>query len=562
VAVDVYRFEEDPFGEYHFDQINSLPAITDASGTFAFADLTVSVQLQTVIPSVPPYEPIELVRPDSLPSLVFRVSAPLESNFVEVYDERTILDADWLAAHPQRLQVSLTGSAPFVVEVPDYEPSTWPSDNDFDFLRVGRAIRDEIGELGEARPDYVDYQGKPGYMLSSNVRTVNVEPSFFPGQIDAPFGGTLQIGGHFGASLKALSKDLYYSVSAWEYSGDPALPFDPTQLTSGVQVDDPLFNKYYELPTGTQPKGKWHTLNLGSFMGTITAVEAPHPASLVGTSVTVYRWPGPTDPRAEYWPFPDLILNWNSRTAPDGLVILTLEAYERVGGTETRPDLKKLAMDSPPSMNRHLPLRIDNCPPRPTYLPYDATDPDQRKFHTAYARFIGVSEQAGTFDPAHVWQPGTSEPMHICNELSVQTGQTNGNECILVRYSVEDGAGNPHQHVSQYSLRAQYTPKAVPGAPDSKNLKLKPTFSGFKDISGSYSPAGPPTMQVHDFASVIVPLSADGWPPEPSGDTVSPSPCPQYALEVSLGSSVRTVNGWSRLFSRRHVSRHIIVKRI
>jgi hypothetical protein len=59
---------------------------------------------------------------------------------------------------------------------------------------------------------------------------------------------------------------------------------------------------------------------------------------------------------------------------------------------------------------------------------------------------------------------------------------------------------------------------------------------------------------------VIVPENADGWPPEPNGDTISPSPCPQYALEVSLRCRLRTVNGWGRLYHYHRVSRHIIVK--
>jgi hypothetical protein len=33
-------------------------------------------------------------------------------------------------------------------------------------------------------------------------------------------------------------------------------------------------------------------------------------------------------------------------------------------------------------------------------------------------------------------------------------------------------------------------------------------------------------------------------------------------VEVGLGCSVRTVDGWSRLFSRRYVSRHLIIKRV
>ena len=70
-----------------------------------------------------------------------------------------------------------------------------------------------------------------------------------------------------------------------------------------------------------------------------------------------------------------------------------------------------------------------------------------------------------------------------------------------------------------------------------------------------------PTMEVSDFRSVIVPANLDGWPPEPGGDILEGWQCPQYAVEVFLGGSVRTVDGWARLFSRRHLSRHIIIRR-
>ena len=60
----------------------------------------------------------------------------------------------------------------------------------------------------------------------------------------------------------------------------------------------------------------------------------------------VYRRPGPYKNTEEYWPFPDLMVIWDSTAAPDGLVILTLEVYERTGGTDTNPQLKKLAMDT------------------------------------------------------------------------------------------------------------------------------------------------------------------------------------------------------------------------
>lgn len=554
VGVDVYRLDEDALGQYQFQQLNPLPAITDSAGYFAFADLSVTVQVQSVTPGTPPYEAVELVQPDSLPNLVFRVSAPTESEFVELYDERVIIDADWEAAHPERFEVPLTGSSPFGVEIPDYVPAAWPPGKEFHFLRVGRAVRDEIGELGEARPDYIDYHGKPGYMVSSNRRMVNSEPSLFPDRVDAPFGGTLQIGGRFGGALHALAGNLYYTVSSCKYVGDPALPFDPAHLTDVVPIQDPLYNKRYLLPTPALPKGRWETLSLGPFTGTIVSVEAPHSPGLVGTPVMVYKWSGLPDPTIEYWPFPDLIAIWDSKAADDGLVILALEVYERTGGTDTSPAVKKLAMDSPPSENRHLPLHIDNQPSRPKYLPYEPTDADQTKFHIAYASFIGVPESSESV--------GASTPMGVCNEMAVSPGHPDGNECILVRYSVEDGDGNPHQHIADYSMSVEYTPKAVlPGARDSTGLSLKSTFTGFKPISQSYSFAVPPIMEVDDFRSVVVPQIADGWPPEPSGDTSLPPPCPQYALEVALRCSVRTVNGWGRLYGHRHVSRHIIVKR-
>jgi hypothetical protein len=551
VAVDVYRFSQDAFGEYQFLQLNVLPALTNAAGAFAFADLPVAVQVQTVIPGSPPYEPIEIVQPTSLPSLVFRISAQTGTDFVEIYDERTVVDADWLAAHPDRPQVPLSSSAPFEILVPDYVPVRVVPGKEFHFLRVGRAIRDEIGELGESRADYVDYQGKAGYLISSNVRTVNAQPSYFGGQVDAPFGGTLQIGGQFGAGYLAtpLVDNLYYTASFWTYSGNPNLPFNAAHLGVETQIQHPLANKRHILPTPALPNGRWETLPLGPFQGKITAVEAPHSPTLIGDKVPVYKRPGLPNLATEYWPFWDLMITWPSSAAPNGLIILTLEAYERTGGSDTEPELKKLAMDS--SVNAHLPLTIDNRPPVPVFLPYDPADPQERKFHTAYAHFLGVAESMGA-----------STPMGVCNEMAVATGDVDGNESILVRYSVEDGAGSAHQHLHHYRLWAEYTPKAVPGARDTQGLALKQTFAGFQAISQQYAPTVPPILEVSDFRSAIVPAVADGWPPEPAGDTLENWQCPQYALEVGLGCSVRTVDGWARLFGARHASRHLIIRRI
>jgi len=582
VLVDVYRFSLAGDGEVLTERLNQAAARTSVTGEFDFVDLPVSVETQWVIPGSPPYDPVEVVNLGSLPNLAFRIAVEADvltgtaaqgTQFVEVYDERAVIDESWVTSHPERMHVALNGGPAIPILIPEGDEEATllagisipaPPGTGFHFLRVGRAIRDEIGELGEARPDYVDYFGKAGYMISSNVRTVNGQPSFFGDQVDAPFGRTLQIGGHFGTDflVPALTDNLYYTVSFWEYTGDPALAFDPAHLTNGSQILDPLFNKKYLLPTPALPKGKWETLNLGPFDGTITAVQPPHDPALVGTSIEVYKRPPLPNPLTEYWPFWDLMVIWNSATASNQLIILTLEAYQRTGGTDTNPKLTKLAMSSSP--NDHLPLMIDNRIPVPKFLPYDPADTTERKFHTAYARFAPFEQVR--YSPGSLFGPGgeTSTPMGICNGMLVVLGQVDGNECILVRCSVEDGSGNAHPHIWSYELYAKYTPQAVSGAPDEDVISLKPSFSGHDDIDGKYTPVTPPIMEVDNKTSVLVPSDPDGWPPE-SGDPwaigAGNTPCPQYAMEFTLRCTVRTVNGWSRLFGRRHVSRHIIIKR-
>lgn len=552
VQVDAYRFTHNAEGEVQFESL--LSEQTDDVGDFTFSNIPVPVEVQTVISSTPPYPTIEIINPDSLPNLAFRVSVQAElltdttvhgTQSLEVFDERELIEQDWQdwsASHPERMNVPLIGGPPIQVLIPeDVEEAallvdmgvTAPTGTGFHFLRVGRVIRDEIGELGESRPDYDDYYGRAGYMYSSNVRTVNPQPSFFGGQKVAPFGGTLHIGGHFGAGLVTppLSDNLYYKVSFWEYSGDLANPYDPALLTNETQILDPLFNKKYTLPNATYPKGKWDTLHLGPFDGTVG-----------GNPVKVYKRPGLPLP-TEYFAFWDLMVIWDSRAAQNGLVVLTLEAFEKTGGTFTNPQLAAL---STPSINDHLPLVIDNRAPVPKM--YD--------FRTGFA----------TFSPETL---GSVLPLDPCGEMPVTVGQVNSNECILVRYSVEDGAGNAHPHLSRYDLWVEYTRR---GASSSSRVVLKgdgdnpanPPFGtglGKEDINGIYAPIPltSPVYSVYDYDSVLVPQVDDTWPPETQGDP--PSPCVQYAAEVSLGCRVRTVNGWSRLFGYHHTSRHIIIKR-
>jgi hypothetical protein len=205
VRVDVYRFFIDPDGNTQFEQLNQVAEKTSITGDFSFTDLPVSVQVQTVIPGGPPYKPVEITNPGSLPNLGFRISVEAEvltsgtsqgTQFVDIYDEREAITSDWVTSHPERLNVELSGSLsiPVLISEENEEavlvagitlPSSPVPGKEFHFLRIGRATRDEIGEVGTS---------KQGYMNSAS-------PSFFPNIVDAPFGGKLQIGGHFGADL-------------------------------------------------------------------------------------------------------------------------------------------------------------------------------------------------------------------------------------------------------------------------------------------------------------------------------------------------------------------------
>lgn len=559
VCIDTYHFAADSTGAIHFQLLSQVAHRTDVAGNFAGANLPVVVEVQTVIPGSPPYLPVEVTKPTSLPNVAFRItvesavltgSIPEGQQFVEIYDERQVIDSSWIMAHPERMQVPLAGGPALQVLVPAGNavaaivaglsvPTPAVPGKEFHFLRVGRVIREEIGELGDVRPEFVD---KAGYMRSTDT-WAPYTPSFFGGVYDAPFGGTLHIGGHFGAVWSAI--DLYYTVTAWDYSGNPA---NPLAVGSGQQILTGLFNKRYLLPTPALPHGQWETLNLGPFDGTITAVEPPHDPSLIGTAVKVYKRPAPPNLATEYWPFWDLIVLWNSAAGPNALRVLSLEAYARTGGSETAPALTKLAMD--PSVHGVLPLMVDNRPPVPTLLPYNPAVP-ATKFYKAFATFIGAPEAVGA-----------SFPMGVCNEMTVTPGQPHGNECLLVRYSIEDGTGNPHPHLGWYAIQAEFTPKAVLGAPDSAHLSLKPAFTGYHSLSAQYTPHLPPVLAVSNVISVVVPAAVEGWPPE-QGDTwgLPTGTCPQYAMEVGLTCWVRTIDGWARLFGTPHVSRHLIVKR-
>jgi len=546
VSVDVYRFENDGSG-FTFYRLNQVPARTDDHGKFDFSNLPVPVEVQWVTSGIYPYDSEDIVNPDSQPNIAFRISIEAEvltgvtaevlievtsqgTQFSDIYDERQIIDQEWKDTHQERIDVPLEDGVTIEIEIPEgnaeatFLVSTLDlpefNDKDFHFLRVGRATRDEIAELGDTRYDYI---GKPGYMVSSDMTTVNSHPSFFGGHVNAPFGHVLHIGGVFAHNFPSYGPNLYYTISFWEYDGDPDEEFDHEKLENEVQILDPLYNKKYILPNGDFPQGKWETIHLGPFEG-----------ELNGNPVEVYKRPD-THPN-EYWPWKDLMAIWNSAEAPNSLIVLTIKAYKKIGVQQDgKLKLKEITMD--PSEYNHLPLHIDNRPPVPTFS----------QICTGYAKFPNsINPIVAQLDP--------------CGEISVTPNQQDGNECIVVDYSIEDGSGNAHPHVDSYKLGISYTPK---GGLSSTNVHLEPEFMYPLKNKLKYKypndPQESPLHYVQDYSSVLVPSSLNGWPPEPNGDE-SPQ-CNQYAAAIYLSCSVRTVNGWGKLFGNPSVSRFVIIRK-
>jgi hypothetical protein len=548
VRVDMYRFRLGPDGASSFERMNRVSARTDVFGRFSFTDprdLQVPVEVRLLGSGAPPYTPVEHVLARSLPSLVFHVTVDTEvlppgggasvgSDFREVFDERSGVTPDWLAANPDRVRVPLSGAAGLTVSIDPSAPEaallagvdagSAPPGTQVHLLRVGRATRDEIQAIGS---------GKAGYMTSGPA---SVE--------DAPFARTLHIGGHFGADFPLLSGNLYYALSFARYTGTSGssytdaigASFDPSRLTGRTPIRSPLVNRRYILPTGPTDPGRWQNLNLGPFDGTITEGDP----SMIGTIVQVYQRPPLPNPVVEYYPFWDLLAVWDSSAAPNDLVVLQIEAYQRVGGTADRPQLKPLSIA--PSVNDHLPLRIDNRPP-------------VLKLNSLHQ---------GTARVAAPLQVSDNGPLNDCGNLRVTDVPADRNACLIPTYSIEDGSGNAHPHVAGYELSVTYSPR---GALGSAAIPL--IFGGFPDgiagghpvtyhaIAGSYAATSPPELRIFNQSSVIVPSALHGWPPQSDGAT----PCPQYAASINLSASVRAVDGWGRAFGPQSLARYIILSR-
>ena len=260
------------------------------------------------------------------------------------------------------------------------------------------------------------------------LRLTSSVSSFFPGGVDAPFGSTLQVGGHFGKTIREKGDNIYYRIYYSPYSSNPDAPFNPASAT---QINAPLFNKKYILPTYPGDAGAWHTLYLG-----------PHTAEVNGTPAQVYQRPPLYDTALEYMPFPNLMAIWDSTTAKDEQILMSIEVYEKIGEVNGVPQLAPIALESNVDTFEFLPLVTDNRLSAP-------------KINTWETRVATFSPQG--FDS------GFLPDINPSSEMEVSTVAANGNESLVLEYSVEDGSAYPH--LRYYKLRVKYSHSQIEPPP-------------------------------------------------------------------------------------------------
>lgn len=475
----------------------------------------------------------------------------------DLFDERQEVNDAWLRANPRRLvrwtrtrrkffrrvriPANRGAAAALAGDTTDGSrslASLATKGNQFTFIGIGRASIDEIGVLGDPRPEF---EGKPGYYRSAN--TWKNPPTNFgselPDRYDAPFGGVLQLKGVFGGDLP-LKDNLYYSLKVSQYTGDISKPLDPSKLTKTTTIASNTFASYFEFYAAGSKDGKWKSVQLGPYRGTAN-----------GEPVTVYRrfLPGPTTKEA--WPDPFLLCSWETRSRPDGLNIVTIELYERVGGTDASPVLQSLPLDA--GARTWITLLLDNSTSRIRFDKFYPEDPTSFvKLQTAFCTFGGGAVEA----------IGTPTDVGECNEVPVVPGQTDGNEGILLRFSLYDLRTNAVlKHPKEYRLTAEYTPRSTSESPDNKLIDLKPRFADAEPLKQEYRFVMTADAQwpIDRRLCALVPQLLDGWPPE-KGDP-NKTPCSQYGVALKIEAYSRPINGyWEVEYKPITWARYIVLR--
>jgi hypothetical protein len=501
---------------------------------------------------------IDTKEPNALKQAMLSTSEPLSVDISEIQNERDLILDFFLSGRGKRLilrrivrRSRLNAPINRNMIVPEFNDSASEltgntvervssgavkniKDNGFVFLGIGRAASDEIGMIGDERPEF---KGKSGYLRSSDTWEPK-RASMLRKILDAPFGGYLEIFGAFGGEL-ATMEDLYYSITYNRYNGSINEPFDPAKIvaTQALAVNsNALFWEYF---VAGKPGGKWKSEFLGVYQGSVDGQE---------TLVCRRRLPRQVD--VESWPTQTRLCELNTKGLPNGLLVLGIEAYRKTGGTNDRPELSRISLDK--TGNSWMCLMIDNFE---SALRFDKIYPDDpssfQKLQVAPCKYIGVPESIGR--PVDVDE---------CNEVVVSEGQTDGNEGILMQFTYFDlKTEQILKHALEYNVTVEFTPRSTSDSPDSISIPLRKRFVGFAPIKQEYQYIiGPdPVWKLDRVKCVLIPEKIDGWPPE-KGDS-NANPCSQYGVAIHISVRHRVTSGWgysSWPFTR---SRYIVMRK-
>ncbi|MGD0694539.1 MAG: hypothetical protein ABSB82_06755 [Terriglobia bacterium] len=253
------------------------------------------------------------------PNVILRVSQTVGGITTYIYSENPHTDTRFSIADV--VNVTLKASGTLVTSNPS--PTPQPTGDEFLFTRVGNIVTGSISQTN-------------GYAYPNE----GVAPYPFPTQdSDAPFGGTLWIGGWFGVGLTTPPLGAQYYKVQWA----PGI-----QAASGAgpwtDVTDPLSNSYFDFTTEN-----WISQSMGP--------------TTVGGVIHLYQLPN--NPGSIPWAFPDLLAQLDTTKLPTGPVTLraigyTGAAVPGIVGDGTLATWLSTYVD--PAYGS-LKLQIDNTPP-------------------------------------------------------------------------------------------------------------------------------------------------------------------------------------------------------
>jgi hypothetical protein len=355
------------------------------------------------------------------PNVILRVSQTVGGTTTYIYGENPATDTRWAIADV--VNVTLKASGNVVTSHPPLTPM--PTGDEFLFTRVGNIV---TGSISQTNGYAYDNEAPPPYPYSTQ-------------DSDMPFGGTLSIGGWFGAGLTTPPLGAQYYKVQWT----PAI-----QAATGpgpwTDVTDPLSNSWYDFSNHT-----WVTQSMG-----------PMTVGGVGGISNLYQLPN--NPASIPWAFPDLLAQLDTTILPTGPVTLraigyTGAAVPGIVGDGTLATWLSSYVD--PAFGS-LKLQIDNTPP-------------------GSAVITGININ------------GSSVP--ACAPANLGSSPTDYLE-------IEFGASDPLGHLRDYAVDAIWGANNYVMPPPSSGPGWNPAYDNYSaHIDGSHQWVGSATLTARYYGS-------------------------------------------------------------